>query len=112
MHTSYAYARLHAFPNTPPSETTILTLLPPNPQGGEKYQQAFYVFEELAQAPSTSSAASLVSQAVCEIHLGRVEEAQTALDQAVAQAPQFAEAVANLLVLAVVTGKDAAELTQ
>ncbi|KAI1332676.1 coatomer epsilon subunit-domain-containing protein [Xylariaceae sp. FL0255] len=79
--------------------------------GGEKYQQAFYVFEELAQAPATSSITSLVSQAVCELHLGRVEEAQTALDQALQKQPGFADAIANLLVLTVVTGKDPAELT-
>lgn len=80
-------------------------------QGGEKYQQAFYVFEELAQAPSTSSITSLVSQAVSELHLGRVEEAQSALEQAIQKQPDYAEAIANLLVLTVVLGKDPAELT-
>jgi coatomer protein complex subunit epsilon len=78
--------------------------------GGEKYQQAFYVFEELAQAPSTSSIVSLVSQAVSELHLGRVEEAQSALEQATQKQPDYAEAIANLLVLTVVTGKDPKEL--
>ncbi|KAF2972942.1 hypothetical protein GQX73_g608 [Xylaria multiplex] len=79
--------------------------------GGEKYQQAFYVFEELAQAPATSSIVTLVSQAVCELHLGRVEEAQTALEQALQKQPDYADAIANLLVLTVITGKDPAELT-
>ncbi|ORY59587.1 coatomer epsilon subunit [Pseudomassariella vexata] len=74
--------------------------------GGEKYQQAFYVFEELAQAPSTSSVTSLVSQAVCELHLGRVEEAETALKQAIGKQPDYADAIANLVVLNIVTGKD------
>ncbi|KAI1262701.1 coatomer epsilon subunit-domain-containing protein [Xylariaceae sp. FL1019] len=78
--------------------------------GGEKYQQAFYVFEELAQAPATSSIISLVSQAVSELHLGRTEEAQTALDQAMKKEPEFADAIANLLVLTIITGKDAEEL--
>ncbi|KAK4195081.1 coatomer epsilon subunit-domain-containing protein [Triangularia verruculosa] len=77
--------------------------------GGEKYQQAFYVFEELAQAPATSSVRSLVSQAVAELHLGRTEEAQAALDQALKKEPKFAEAIANLLVLNVIAGKDGAE---
>jgi coatomer protein complex subunit epsilon len=77
--------------------------------GGEKYQQAFYVFEELAQAPATSSIATLVSQAICELHLGRVEEAQTALEQALQKQPDYADAIANLLVLTVITGKDASE---
>lgn len=81
-------------------------------QGGEKYQQAFYVFEELAQAPSTSSVRTLVAQAVAELHLGRAEEAEAALDQAVKKEPNYTEAIANQLVLAVITGKDAAELTR
>ena len=81
-------------------------------QGGEKYQQAFYVFEELAQAPSTSSVWSLVSQAVCELHLGRTEEAQAALEQALEKEPKSAEAIVNSLVLAVISGQDASELTE
>ncbi|KAI1372903.1 coatomer epsilon subunit-domain-containing protein [Hypoxylon crocopeplum] len=79
--------------------------------GGDKYQQSFYVFEELAQAPSTSSIVSLVSQAVCELHLGRVEEAQSALEQAIQKQPEYAEAIANLLALTVIIGKDPTELT-
>ncbi|KAK4148612.1 coatomer epsilon subunit-domain-containing protein [Chaetomidium leptoderma] len=79
--------------------------------GGEKYQQAFYVFEELAQAPATSSVRTLVSQAVAELHLGRTEEAQAALDQALKKEPEHAEAIANLLVLSVITGKSSEELT-
>ncbi|EFY89691.1 hypothetical protein J3458_005484 [Metarhizium acridum] len=77
--------------------------------GGEKYQQAFYVFEELAQAPSTASIRSLVSQAVCELHLGRLEEAQTALEQALKKDPEYVEAIANMLVLTVISGGDASD---
>jgi len=79
--------------------------------GGEKYQQAFYVFEELAQAPSTSSTQSLVSQAVAEIHLGRLEEAEAALQQALEKEPQNADIIANMIVLNVIAGKDPKELT-
>ncbi|TVY26644.1 Coatomer subunit epsilon-2 [Lachnellula hyalina] len=78
--------------------------------GGEKYQQAFYVFEELAQAASTSSIQSLVSQAVAEIHLGRLEEAEAALQQALAKDPKSAEVIANSAVLNIIAGKDATEL--
>jgi len=74
-------------------------------QGGDKYQQAFYVFEELAQAQATSSVRSLVGQAVSELHLGRTEEAQSALEQALQKEPGYADAIANLLVLNVITGK-------
>ena len=55
--------------------------------GGERYQQAFYVFEEMAQGASTSAAKSLVGQAVAELHLGRLPEAEAALDQAVQKDP-------------------------
>ena len=68
------------------------------------------MFEELAQSPASSSVRSLVAQAVSELHLGRSEEAQAALEQAIKKEPQFAEAVANLLVLTLITGKDATEL--
>lgn len=80
--------------------------------GGEKYQQAFYVYEELAQAPSTSSVRSLVSQAVCELHLGRTEEAQAALDQALEKDANNADAIANLLVLNVISGNKSDEFAQ
>jgi len=79
--------------------------------GGEKYQQAFYVFEELAQAPSTSSIESLVAQAVAEIHLGRLEEAEAALEQAFAKEPENAEVLANKVVLNTISGKDSSDLT-
>ncbi|KUI73054.1 putative coatomer subunit epsilon [Cytospora mali] len=81
-------------------------------QGGEKYQQAFYVFEELAQAPSTSSVQTLVAQAVAELHLGRTEEAQSALDQALKKDPNYTEAIANSLVLQAIIGKDTTELKE
>jgi coatomer protein complex subunit epsilon len=49
---------------------------------------------------------------VAELHLGRTEEAQAALDQAMKKEPKFAEAIANLLVLSVITGKDATDVTK
>lgn len=90
----------------------ILTCVCLRIQGGDKYQQAFYVFEELAQAPSTSSVQTLVAQAVAELHLGRTEEAQAALDQAMKKDPTYAEAIANALVLQVIIGKDPQELIE
>lgn len=49
---------------------------------------------------------------MAELHLGRTEEAQAALDQAMKKEPNFAEAIANLLVLSVITGKDATDVTK
>ncbi|KAF2774349.1 hypothetical protein EJ03DRAFT_340520 [Teratosphaeria nubilosa] len=78
-------------------------------QGGEHYQKAFYVFEELAQAPSSQSATSLIAQAVSEMHMGRVEEAETALNTALELEPQNATGLANKFVLDTVAGRDASE---
>ena len=81
-------------------------------QGGEDYQKAFYVFEELAQAPSSASATSLVAQAVSELHMGRMEEAETALNQALALEPENSTALANRLVLDTILGKEGGESRQ
>lgn len=78
-------------------------------QGGDNYQKAFYVFEELAQGPSSASASSLVAQAVSELHMGRTEEAEAALNQALELEPNNANAVANKLVLDTIVGKDTSE---
>jgi len=78
-------------------------------QGGEQYQKAFYVFEELAQSPASASAMSLVAQAVTELHLGRVEEAETALNAALEMEPENTTALANKMVLDAVMGRDMME---
>lgn len=49
---------------------------------------------------------------MAELHLGRTEEAEAALDQAMKKEPGYAEAIANLLVLKIITGKDAKGLTR
>ena len=63
----------------------------------------------MAQAPSTSATKSLVSQAVAELHLGRLPEAEAALQQAVQKDTNDIEAIANSIVLNVISGKDASE---
>jgi coatomer protein complex subunit epsilon len=79
-------------------------------QGGEKYQSAFYVYEELASAPGTSAPLSIVGQAVAEIHLGRLPEAEAALSAALEKYPDEAELIANAIVLNVLAGKPTEEL--
>ncbi|KAL8910480.1 MAG: hypothetical protein Q9171_004231 [Xanthocarpia ochracea] len=73
--------------------------------GGDSYQSAFYVFEEMAQTPSSTSSKSLISQAVSELHLGRLPEAEAALNQALQNEPKDIEAIANAVVLATIMGK-------
>ena len=63
----------------------------------------------MAQAPSTSASKSLVSQAIAEIHLGRLPEAEVALQQAMQKDPKDSEAIANTLVLNILAGKSASE---
>ncbi|EOD43290.1 putative coatomer subunit epsilon protein [Neofusicoccum parvum UCRNP2] len=79
-------------------------------EGGEKYQQAFYVFEELAQAPASQAVQSLVGQAISELHLGRYPEAEAALQQAIGLDPKSADVLANTIVLNTILGKDTTEL--
>lgn len=74
-------------------------------QGGEKYQAAFYVFEELAQSAQSTSPHSLVAQAVSELHLGRLPEAEAALQQAIEIDPKSPDTIANLIVLHTLLGK-------
>lgn len=61
----------------------------------------------MAQAPSTSAPLSLISQAIAEIHLGRYEEAEAALKQAMEKEPGNNDAIANMIVLSLLTGRDA-----
>lgn len=74
-----------------------------------KYQQAFYEFEEL-QATSSYSSKILLWQAVAELHLGRLAEAEAALQEVIQKDPQDAEAIANSLVLNVILGKSTGEI--
>jgi coatomer protein complex subunit epsilon len=54
---------------------------------------------------------TLIGQAVTELHLGRLDEAETALCEAIAKEPACADAIANLLVLSVIAGKNVEDLT-
>lgn len=63
------------------------------------------MFEELAQNSSTQSPHSLVAQAVSELHLGRLPEAEAALEQAVSVDANSADTIANLIVLNTLLGK-------
>lgn len=53
-----------------------------------------------------------MGQAVAELHLGRLPEAEAALQQAMEKGPQDTEAIANSIVLGLLTGKDVSELTR
>jgi coatomer subunit epsilon len=78
--------------------------------GGEKYQSTFYVYEELASTHSATSPTSLISQAVAELHLGRLPEAEAALQQALQAENVDPQAIANIIVLSSVVGKSTSEM--
>lgn len=80
--------------------------------GQEKYQSSFYVFEELASAPGNQSPTALVGQAVAELHLGRTEEAEVALNQALEADNADVQALANAIVLACIVGKSKEDRTR
>ncbi|KAB8338906.1 hypothetical protein FH972_021848 [Carpinus fangiana] len=86
--------------------------------GGEKYQAAFYVFEELATAPpvplggdgeeeTAGTAKALLGQAIAELHLGRLPEAEAALGTALERGPDDADVLATAVTLNTILGKDA-----
>lgn len=55
---------------------------------------------------------SLVAQAVAEMHLGRLEEAESALEEALKAEPGNADAIANTLVLSAISGNDVSQITE
>ena len=67
--------------------------------GGERYQQAFYEFEDMP-----------VHQAVAELHLGRLPEAEAALAQVRNEATEDVSALANTVALEALAGKETGEL--
>lgn len=71
----------------------------------ESMQGAYYIYEELAQS-STSSAKSLLGQAIAEIHLNRLPEAEATLQQALDKEPQNVDILANAIVCVTSLGKD------
>lgn len=63
------------------------------------------MFEELAQAAATQSVQSLIGQTVAELHLGRLPEAEAALQQARELDADNADLLANTVVLDTILGK-------
>ncbi|KAI9501730.1 hypothetical protein GGI25_004354 [Coemansia spiralis] len=73
--------------------------------GGPKYNDAFYIFEELAQASSVSTARLLNARAVAKLHLAQYPEAMDLLQQALEKDSNDPDTLANLIVCANLTGK-------
>ncbi|XP_018010201.1 coatomer subunit epsilon [Hyalella azteca] len=74
--------------------------------GGDKLQDAYYVYQELIDK-NTSTPLLLTGQAACFLGQGKTEEAEAALQEALDKDPNCADALVNLMVLAQHTAKPA-----
>nr|CAG4643382.1 EOG090X0A8E [Ilyocryptus agilis] len=72
--------------------------------GGDKFQEAYYTFQELADK-NTSTALLLNGQATCYIGQGKYEEAESALQEALEKDSNNTDTLVNLIVLNQLSGK-------
>ncbi|KAK9695627.1 hypothetical protein K7432_012864 [Basidiobolus ranarum] len=72
--------------------------------GGPKYQEAFYIFEELSQNLAATTVKLLNGQAICNIHMGRYPEAESLLLEALNKSQSDPDTLVNLIVCANLTG--------
>lgn len=77
--------------------------------GTDKYQDGYYIYEELASG-GTVTFKALAGQIVSQLQLGRLPEAQEAIEQALALAPANPELLINAIAGAILTGNDYKEL--
>ncbi|KAI7872565.1 coatomer epsilon subunit-domain-containing protein [Spinellus fusiger] len=73
--------------------------------GGEKYQEGFYIFEELSQSGSAQTVKVLNGQAATQLSLGRYPEAEALLMEALAKNSDDADTLVNMIVCATLTSK-------
>ncbi|OZJ05271.1 hypothetical protein BZG36_01963 [Bifiguratus adelaidae] len=73
--------------------------------GGDKYQQAFYIFEEFAQSNNANTLKVLNSQAVNYLALAQYPEAESCLQEALRLNSNDPDTLINSLVLATLTNK-------
>ncbi len=85
-------------------------------QGGRASQQAYYVYDELAQNPSQAGQASttnvLVGKAVAQMVQGQWAEAESTLSQAEQLDPQNEDVLANKVTSATHLSRNTEQLQQ
>lgn len=72
--------------------------------GIDRYQDGFYIYEELASGGSTTIK-SLLGQIVSQLQLGRLPEAEISLSQALELDPKNPDVLISLISLAILSGK-------
>ncbi|CAO3684910.1 unnamed protein product [Rhizopus stolonifer] len=73
--------------------------------GGDKYQEAYYIYEEFAQSNTAQTAKVLNGQAVANIALGRYPEAESLLLEAQNKDNDNPDTLINLITCSTLTGK-------
>ncbi|KAG0331242.1 hypothetical protein BG004_001762 [Podila humilis] len=78
--------------------------------GGDKYQNAYYIYEEIATSSTSPTVKSMVGEAVCNIQMGQYPEADGILQEALAKEPTNTDAIVNSIVLSTLLSKPAEEI--
>ncbi|KAF9967378.1 hypothetical protein BGZ70_009776 [Mortierella alpina] len=79
--------------------------------GGDRYQNAYYIYEEIATSSTSPTVKSLVGEAVCKIQMGQYPEAEGILQEALAKEPTNTDAIVNQILLSTLLSKPAEEIT-
>lgn len=74
-------------------------------KGGEKYQEAFYIFEEFGQSNTGQTVKVLNGQAAANLAMGRYPEAESLLLEAQNKDSNDTDTIVNLIACATLTAK-------
>ncbi|KAF9934176.1 hypothetical protein FBU30_003200 [Linnemannia zychae] len=78
--------------------------------GGDKYQNAYYIYEEIATSSTSPTVKALIGEAVCNIQMGRLPEAEGILQEALSRDPTNTDAIVNQIVLSTLLSKPTEEI--
>ncbi|KAG0055630.1 hypothetical protein BGZ83_007930 [Gryganskiella cystojenkinii] len=78
--------------------------------GGDRYQNAYYIYEEIATSSTQPTVKSLVGEAVCNIQMGQYPEAEGILQEALTREPTNTDAIVNQIVLSTLQSKPTEEI--